>query len=157
MSQQMKQAKITVEQIISKTTDLKRKQQLQTIDKLIALNLDKIWLRTKSGKPMAEKIETVSNTALERLDSESFDLLESVAKEIDEEVERRQIERTQKIRKDRDNKKVDAALDGLRKASEGEENVMPHIVDAVREYATIGEIFEVWRELWGEWDEPKIF
>ncbi len=76
---------------------------------------------------------------------------------IDEEVERRQIERTQKIRKDRDNKKVEEALDGLRKASEGEENVMPHIVQAVREYATIGEIFEVWRELWGEWDEPKIF
>jgi len=76
---------------------------------------------------------------------------------IDEEVERRQIERTQKIRKDRDNKKVEEALDGLRKASEGEENVMPHIVSAVREYATIGEIFEVWREMWGEWEEPKIF
>jgi methylmalonyl-CoA mutase N-terminal domain/subunit len=76
---------------------------------------------------------------------------------IDAEVERHQIERTQKIRKDRDNKKVEAALDGLRIASEGEENVMPHIVSAVREYATIGEIFEVWRELWGEWDEPKIF
>ncbi len=76
---------------------------------------------------------------------------------IDEEVERRQIGRTQKIRQDRDNKKVEEALDGLRKSSEGEENVMPHIVSAVREYATIGEIFEVWRELWGEWDEPKIF
>ncbi|TFG34099.1 methylmalonyl-CoA mutase [Candidatus Thorarchaeota archaeon] len=76
---------------------------------------------------------------------------------IDEEVERRQIARTQKIRKGRDNKKVDEALDGLRKASEGEENVMPHIVDAVRAYATIGEIFQVWRDLWGEWDEPKIF
>jgi methylmalonyl-CoA mutase N-terminal domain/subunit len=76
---------------------------------------------------------------------------------IDAEVERRQIERTQKIRKSRDNKKVDKALDGLRKASEGKDNVMPHIVEAVREYATIGEIFEVWRELWGEWDEPKIF
>ncbi len=76
---------------------------------------------------------------------------------IDEEVERQQIERTQKIRKERNNKKVDEALDGLRKASEGEENVMPHIVSAVREYATIGEIFEVWRELWSEWDEPKIF
>ncbi len=76
---------------------------------------------------------------------------------IDEEVERRQIERTQKIRSTRDNKKVDEALDGLRKASEGEDNVMPHIVQAVREYATIGEIFEVWRNLWGEWDEPKIF
>ena len=76
---------------------------------------------------------------------------------IDEEVERRQIARTQKIRKDRDNKKVEEALDGLRKASEGEDNVMPHIVDAVKEYATIGEIFQVWRDLWGEWDEPKIF
>ncbi|MHA2024671.1 MAG: acyl-CoA mutase large subunit family protein [Candidatus Thorarchaeota archaeon] len=76
---------------------------------------------------------------------------------IDEEVERRQIERTQKIRSSRDNTKVNETLDGLRKASEGEENVMPHIVQAVREYATIGEIFEVWRELWGEWDEPKIF
>ena len=76
---------------------------------------------------------------------------------IDPKVERHQIERTQKIRKNRDNKKVEAALDGLRIASEGEENVMPHIVSAVREYATIGEIFEVWRELWGEWDEPKIF
>ncbi len=76
---------------------------------------------------------------------------------IDAEVERRQIERTQKIRKTRDNKKVDEALEGLRKASEGEDNVMPHIVQAVREYATIGEIFQVWRDLWGEWDEPKIF
>ena len=76
---------------------------------------------------------------------------------IDEEVERRQIERTQKIRRDRDNKKVEEALVGLRKASEGEENVMPHIVNAVKEYATIGEIFQVWRDLWGEWDEPKIF
>ncbi|MFX1561004.1 MAG: methylmalonyl-CoA mutase, partial [Promethearchaeota archaeon] len=76
---------------------------------------------------------------------------------IDEAVERRQIERTQKIRKSRDNRKVEAALDGLRRASESEENVMPHIVNAVREYVTIGEIFEVWRELWGEWEEPKIF
>lgn len=76
---------------------------------------------------------------------------------IDPEVERQQIERTQKIRKDRDNKKVEEYLDGLRKASEGDENVMPYIVGAVREYATVGEIFEVWRELWGEWDEPKIF
>ena len=76
---------------------------------------------------------------------------------IDPEVERLQIERTQKVRRDRNNKKVEKAIDGLRKASEGDENVMPHIVKAVREYATIGEIFEVWRELWGEWDEPKIF
>ncbi len=76
---------------------------------------------------------------------------------IDPEVERRQVERTQKIRKERDNTKVETALAGLLKASENGENVMPFIVDAVKEYATIGEIFQVWRDLWGEWDEPKIF
>ena len=72
-------------------------------------------------------------------------------------VERLQVERTQKLRKERDNKKVDAALAGLQKASEDGTNIMPHIVEAVKAYATIGEIFQIWRDLWGEWDEPKIF
>ncbi|MCJ7817589.1 MAG: methylmalonyl-CoA mutase family protein, partial [Candidatus Thorarchaeota archaeon] len=76
---------------------------------------------------------------------------------IDPDVERRQVERTQKLRRDRDNSKVEAALAGLLKASEDGSNVMPHIVDAVKAYATIGEIFQIWRDIWGEWDEPKIF
>ena len=76
---------------------------------------------------------------------------------IDPDVERLQVERTQKLRKERDNKKVDAALAGLQKASEDGTNIMPHIVEAVKAYATIGEIFQIWRDLWGEWDEPKIF
>jgi len=76
---------------------------------------------------------------------------------IDPEVERKQIERLHKTKRDRDNRKVQEALDGLRKASEGTENVMPHIVKCVKEYASVGEIFDIWRELWGEWEEPKIF
>jgi methylmalonyl-CoA mutase N-terminal domain/subunit len=76
---------------------------------------------------------------------------------IDPEVERKQIERLHKTKRDRDNRKVQQALDGLRKASERTENVMPHIVNCVKEYASIGEIFDIWRELWGEWEEPKIF
>jgi len=76
---------------------------------------------------------------------------------IDPEVERKQIARLHKTKRDRDNKKVQKALGGLRKASEGTENVMPHIVNCVKEYASVGEIFDVWRELWGEWEEPKIF
>jgi methylmalonyl-CoA mutase N-terminal domain/subunit len=76
---------------------------------------------------------------------------------IDPEVERRQVERTNRIRKERDNAKVRQALDGLRKASDGTENVMPHVVNAVKAYATIGEICDVWRDVFGEWDEPKIF
>jgi methylmalonyl-CoA mutase N-terminal domain/subunit len=76
---------------------------------------------------------------------------------IDPEVERRQIERLNKTRMERDNKKVQEALDGLRKASEGTENVVPHVVEAVRAYASVGEICDVWRDVFGEWEEPKIF
>ncbi len=76
---------------------------------------------------------------------------------IDPEVERKQVARLHKTKRERDNRKVQKALDGLRKASEGTENVMPHIVNCVKEYASVGEIFDVWRELWGEWEEPKIF
>lgn len=76
---------------------------------------------------------------------------------IDPEIERKQAERTRKLRKDRDNTKVQEALDGLRKASEGTNNIMPHVVNAVKAYATIGEICDVWRDVYGEWDEPKIF
>ena len=53
--------------------------------------------------------------------------------------------------------KVQEALDGLRKASEGTENVVPHVVNAVRAYASVGEICDVWRDVFGEWEEPKIF
>ncbi|MBN2230183.1 MAG: methylmalonyl-CoA mutase, partial [Candidatus Thorarchaeota archaeon] len=76
---------------------------------------------------------------------------------IDPEIERKQAERTQKLRRDRDNTKVQEALNGLRKASEGNDNIMPHVVSAVKAYATIGEICDVWRDVFGEWDEPKIF
>jgi len=76
---------------------------------------------------------------------------------IDPEVERKQIRRLNRIRRERDNAKVQDSLDKLRKASEGEANVMPHIVNAVKAYASVGEICDVWRDLFGEWEEPKIF
>jgi methylmalonyl-CoA mutase N-terminal domain/subunit len=76
---------------------------------------------------------------------------------IDPEIERKQVERTQRIRRERDKKKFEESLNGLRKASEGADNVMPHIINAVKAYATVGEICDVWRDIWGEWDEPKIY
>jgi len=76
---------------------------------------------------------------------------------IDPEIERKQVERTQRIRRERDKKKFEESLNGLRNASEGTDNVMPHIINAVKAYATVGEICDVWRDIWGEWDEPKIY
>ncbi len=76
---------------------------------------------------------------------------------IDPEVERKQVARLNKVRKERDNQRVKETLDALRRASDGTDNVMPHIVEAVKAYASVGEICDVWRDLWGEWEEPKIF
>ncbi|MFO7836960.1 MAG: methylmalonyl-CoA mutase family protein [Candidatus Thorarchaeota archaeon] len=76
---------------------------------------------------------------------------------IDPEVEKKQIERLNEVREMRDQEEVEDALAALREACEGDENIMPHVVRAVRAYASVGEIVDVWRDLWGEWDEPKIF
>ncbi|MGB9735500.1 MAG: acyl-CoA mutase large subunit family protein [bacterium] len=76
---------------------------------------------------------------------------------IPKEVEERQIERTKKIKAERDNKKVEQALDRLREAATGNENLMPFVLDAVRAYASIGEIMDVMRGVFGEYRDPAIF
>ncbi len=69
----------------------------------------------------------------------------------------RQIRRLQKIRKERDPKKHAKALEALRKACEGDANTMPFILDAVRAEATLGEICDVMREIFGVWEEPLLY
>ena len=61
------------------------------------------------------------------------------------------------IRDDRDRSGYDAALSALEKAAEGDENLMPYILDAVKSQATLGETCEVLRRVFGEYDEPSIF
>jgi methylmalonyl-CoA mutase N-terminal domain/subunit len=51
---------------------------------------------------------------------------------------------------------VTRALDRLRKAAAGTENTMPAILDAVRAYATIGEMCDALRTIWGEYQEQAI-
>jgi methylmalonyl-CoA mutase N-terminal domain/subunit len=76
--------------------------------------------------------------------------------EIDHEGERRQRERLARVRRERDNELVGQRLEALREAAQGTENLMPHILDAVRAYATLGEICGVFREVFGEYREPVI-
>ena len=73
------------------------------------------------------------------------------------EVERRQIERLKRIRAERDNAKVKTALSNLRRAAKRNENIMPHVIEAVRVYASLGEIMGVLKEVYGEWVEVPIF
>ncbi|MHA2426737.1 MAG: acyl-CoA mutase large subunit family protein [Candidatus Hermodarchaeia archaeon] len=85
------------------------------------------------------------------------DMLEIPVLKIDPEVERTQLTRLQKTRKTRNNKKVDELLSRLQRAAEGTENLLPHILAAVREYATVGEICNALRDVYGEYQEPIIF
>jgi len=70
---------------------------------------------------------------------------------------RAQLERLKRIRRTRDGTKHARALDRLRKACEGDDNTMPLILDAVRARATLGEICDVMREVFGVWEEPLLY
>ncbi|TEU00672.1 MAG: methylmalonyl-CoA mutase [Anaerolineales bacterium] len=75
--------------------------------------------------------------------------------EMDPEGYRRQLSRLEELRRTRDNGAVGQALDNLRIACQGTENTMPYILDAVRTYATLGEIIDVMREVFGTFQEPS--
>ncbi|MGB9466291.1 MAG: methylmalonyl-CoA mutase family protein [Candidatus Acidiferrum sp.] len=76
--------------------------------------------------------------------------------QIDESVARRQAERLAKLRADRSKAEVDRRLNALRKAAEGKDNLMPFLFDAVKAYATVGEICDAMREVFGTYEEVAI-
>jgi methylmalonyl-CoA mutase N-terminal domain/subunit len=75
---------------------------------------------------------------------------------IDPEGERRQIDRLRRLHEERDNEKVGAALAALREAARGTQNLMPFILEAVRAYATLQEITDVFRDVFGVYQEPVV-
>ena len=73
------------------------------------------------------------------------------------EIEKRQIKEVKGIRKKRNKKKWEASLERLKGAAEGKENLMPYIIDAVKAYATVGEVSNTLKEVFGEYKEPAAF
>lgn len=71
--------------------------------------------------------------------------------EVDPEQEQNQRERLEAVKADRDSDAVDDALASLREAAQGSENVIPHIIDAVKSYGTVQEVSDVLREEYGEY------
>ena len=76
---------------------------------------------------------------------------------IDPALETKQIERVTALRARRDSAKVEETLAALRRGAEGDENLMPLIVDASRAYVTMGEMCDTLREVWGVWRETPVF
>ena len=76
---------------------------------------------------------------------------------IDPALETKQIERVTALRARRDSAKVEETLAALRRGAEGDENLMPLIVEASRAYVTMGEMCDTLREVWGVWRETPVF
>jgi len=72
---------------------------------------------------------------------------------VDPSIGEKRVNQMKKFRKSRDMQLVEVALDKLKIAAEGEENLMPYLIEAFESYATIGEVCQVLREIWGEYEE----
>ena len=83
--------------------------------------------------------------------------LEIPVLEIDESVEKDQVERLAEIKQRRDNLAVQSRLAGLQKAAAGTENLIPHLLESARVYATVGEITEALVAVFGEYREQPFY
>jgi methylmalonyl-CoA mutase N-terminal domain/subunit len=75
---------------------------------------------------------------------------------IDPQIEREQIQRLQALRSKRDSNKVNAALAELKRRASSNENLLPAILGAVEAYATVGEISDTLRGVFGEYQESIV-
>lgn len=77
--------------------------------------------------------------------------------EYDEKWAQKQIESLKELKRTRDNKAVSVSLKELEKAASEDKNVMPYLVECCKNYATVGEMANVFRDVFGEYSEPSIF
>jgi methylmalonyl-CoA mutase N-terminal domain/subunit len=71
---------------------------------------------------------------------------------LDPELQRRQVERLERVRKERDQGAVDAALKSLEEAARGDDNLLYPMKEALRFYATLGEVSDVLRGVFGVYE-----
>jgi methylmalonyl-CoA mutase N-terminal domain/subunit len=75
---------------------------------------------------------------------------------IDDTASDTQLAKLERLKRTRDADAVARSLDTLRSAAQGTTNLMPSIVDAVRAYATVGEVCDALRDVWGEYEEVPV-
>jgi methylmalonyl-CoA mutase N-terminal domain/subunit len=75
---------------------------------------------------------------------------------IDDSTATLQLERLEALKRTRDNDRVRRTLDALQEGARGTANTMPLLLDCVRAYATVGEMCDALREVWGEYEEVPI-
>ena len=75
---------------------------------------------------------------------------------IDESAAEQQLAKLETLKRTRDQARVDRALAALKAGAAGTANTMPLLIEAVRAYATVGEMCDALREVWGEWEETPV-
>jgi len=93
----------------------------------------------------------VGVNAFTEQNEEPIDILQ-----IDESSQHYQLDKLAKLKTRRDQGQVSKSLDALKKAAQGRENTMPYILDAVRAYATVGEICDAFRDVFGTYTETSV-
>jgi methylmalonyl-CoA mutase N-terminal domain/subunit len=76
---------------------------------------------------------------------------------IDDQVAESQIARLRKVKAERDPRAVERALGKVEAAARGTDNLMPPVLEAVKAYATLGEVSDVFRKVWGQYREGGAF
>jgi len=76
---------------------------------------------------------------------------------IDSSIQDKQVQNLRELRNTRDNKKAENALSKMKSASEKDENLIPYILESVRSYATLGEISNTFREVFGIYQPKETF
>jgi methylmalonyl-CoA mutase N-terminal domain/subunit len=77
--------------------------------------------------------------------------------EMDEAARKVQLDRLAEVRRTRNTRAALAALAQLRQAAGGDANLMPHLIECVEEYCTVGEITKELKDVWGEYQQPAVF
>ena len=76
---------------------------------------------------------------------------------IDERTQEEQCEKLRRLRESRNSETVKRSLSGLKRAAQGKDNLMPPILECVRAYATLGEMCDILRSVFGEYREPPFY
>jgi len=88
--------------------------------------------------------------------SEEGEVADFEIHQLDPQAVKRQLQRLKRVKEDRDPAQVKKALGDLRDAALSGENTIPYFIEAVKAYATVGEMMDVLREEYGEWVEPAV-
>ncbi len=147
-------------------TDKIEEEAMKYIEKIdemggVVKAIESGYIQREIQKSAYEKQKAIDNGELVVVGVNKYKIEEDIQVEIlrvDESVVRKQIERLKKFRENRDKRKVEESLEKLKKAAENpDENLMPYFLEAVRAKATLGEMTDALREVFGEYRAPQIF